>query len=279
MVIDLRDLAGGMGVRLLTAGWALIRTGEWRWPRLRRASWTIYRNDRAGAWVECGGRRTDLAPGQVYLIPARRPYRTHAEVAGILHFYLYLAVEGMPHDLVDGLPGVMRAPDLASGDWLAGLADRPGLTPSLADQARLLGLVLDTLIPHLPAREATVEPLRAAVEPALRLIDGAPRRAWRVPALAAACGCGEDAFLRRFRAAVGTTPVRYQRQVRANLAARLLVTTTLDLNAIARRCGLGERTNLSRVFKDVLGMSPLAYRTSTPPREESAAGWPPRAPV
>ena len=264
MVIDLRDLAGGLGVRLITLGWALIRTGEWRWPRLRRPFWTLYRNDRPGAWIETGGQRVRLEPGRVYLIPAWRSYRTHAEVAGIRHLYLYLAVDGLPRDLVQALPGVLVAPEAVAADWLAGLVDRPGLTPSPADQARLLGLVLATLVPHLPSQDSTATPQRAVVEPALRRIEGEPGRSWRIPALAAACGLGEDAFLRRFRAVVGTTPVRYLRLVRVNQAARLLLSSDLDLNAIARRCGLGERSNLSRVFKDVLGTSPAGYRASQP---------------
>ncbi|MCK6488342.1 MAG: AraC family transcriptional regulator [Planctomycetes bacterium] len=273
-VLAFKPLSDALGVRLLAAGWAEVWPGGWDFPCLCRDFWVLYRNDRDGAWVEHDGLRTPLAAGCAYLIPAWKGYRT-GTAARLRHFYGYFEVRGLGLELMThDLPGVMAVPATADDGCLARLAAAPGRLPGPADQARLVALAAATLAAHLPAEGAAAggDPQLA---PALRHMAAEFRAPQKVARLAALCALGDDAFTRRFRAALGATPAQYLRRLRVQEAARLLLDRDLGLAAVARACGLGNPAYLSRVFRAVTGMAPAAWRRSRW-RTEPAA--PPPAP-
>jgi transcriptional regulator GlxA family with amidase domain len=65
------------------------------------------------------------------------------------------------------------------------------------------------------------------------------------------------------------TPGRYVERVRVAEARRLLETTALTTDLVARRCGLGTAESLRRAFVRNLGVSPGAYRSRFATREPS----------
>lgn len=65
---------------------------------------------------------------------------------------------------------------------------------------------------------------------------------------------------RRFKAAIGKTPINYLQQIRVNTAKDLLKTTNLSLTEIADRVGYQDAAYLSDLFKRFLATSPSAYR-------------------
>ena len=67
-------------------------------------------------------------------------------------------------------------------------------------------------------------------------------------------------FMRRFRAATGTTPLRWLLQQRVAHARDLLETTDLPVDRIASSCGFGTAANLRVHFLRTVGTSPSAYR-------------------
>lgn len=69
-------------------------------------------------------------------------------------------------------------------------------------------------------------------------------------------------FARRFAASTGTTPYQWLARERVRRAQRLLETTMLPVETIARESGLGAPANLRKQFGRVLGTSPHAYRRS-----------------
>jgi AraC family transcriptional activator of pobA len=56
-------------------------------------------------------------------------------------------------------------------------------------------------------------------------------------------------------------PHRYHRQQLVNVAARMLDSTELKSAEIARTLGFSDEAYFSRVFKQIAGRSPRAYRT------------------
>jgi transcriptional regulator GlxA family with amidase domain len=70
----------------------------------------------------------------------------------------------------------------------------------------------------------------------------------------------ERTFARRFRAETGTTPHHWLTWQRVLLAQRLLETTELDVDGIARRCGFGGAATLRHHFTARIGTSPQRYR-------------------
>jgi transcriptional regulator GlxA family with amidase domain len=78
--------------------------------------------------------------------------------------------------------------------------------------------------------------------------------------LAARSAMSPRTFARRFVASSGTTPYQWVARERIRLAQRLLETTDLPVEAIARDCGLGSAANLRKQFGRALATSPQAYR-------------------
>lgn len=78
--------------------------------------------------------------------------------------------------------------------------------------------------------------------------------------LAARSAMSPRTFARRFAASTGTTPYQWIARERVRLAQRLLETTDLPIDVIARQCGLGSAANLRKQFGRALATSPHAYR-------------------
>ncbi|PMS23693.1 hypothetical protein C0Z18_00465 [Trinickia dabaoshanensis] len=72
----------------------------------------------------------------------------------------------------------------------------------------------------------------------------------------------ERNFLRRFRAEMGHTPHEYLSKVRLENARKLLVTTALPVDKIARHCGLFNGDHLRKHFVKQFGVSPVEYRSA-----------------
>ena len=68
-------------------------------------------------------------------------------------------------------------------------------------------------------------------------------------------------FARRFRASTGSTPLQWLLHQRVALAQRLLETTDLPVDAVARQAGFGSTPSLRQHFGRVVGTSPQAYRS------------------
>lgn len=75
----------------------------------------------------------------------------------------------------------------------------------------------------------------------------------------------ERTFARRFRAETGTTPHSWLTWQRVLLAQRLLETTALDVEEVARRCGFGGAATLRHHFVARVGTSPQRYRRTFRP--------------
>ena len=65
---------------------------------------------------------------------------------------------------------------------------------------------------------------------------------------------------RRFRARLGTTPLRYLRKVRVNAASAALRSTDKAIARIAHECGFSDQSSLTRQFRELMHISPAAYR-------------------
>lgn len=80
--------------------------------------------------------------------------------------------------------------------------------------------------------------------------------------LANIAGLSTGYFIRAFRGRFGLPPIRYQQQLRINLAKNLLVTTGLACGEIAQRVGIDDQYYFSRMFRRFVGQTPLEYRHS-----------------
>lgn len=79
-------------------------------------------------------------------------------------------------------------------------------------------------------------------------------------AVARRIGLSSAHFSRLFKAATGQTFTDYLRQVRVEKAARLLRQTDWTILAVGMECGLDDASYFTKVFKQVMGVTPLAFR-------------------
>lgn len=111
--------------------------------------------------------------------------------------------------------------------------------------------------------------LAAALSWALAHLD----RPLSVDGLAARAFMSRRTFTRRFRAALGTTPLQWLLAQRLVLAQRLLETTDLTVEAVAARAGFGSAVAFRAHFREAYDTSPRAYRqTFAGPQQLAVAG-------
>ena len=80
--------------------------------------------------------------------------------------------------------------------------------------------------------------------------------------LARASGYSERHISRHFSTSFGMTPLRYVQHVRVETARHMLEHTTLQLSAVAQRCGFAQLQHFSSAFRAATGQSPSTYRCS-----------------
>jgi AraC family transcriptional regulator len=78
--------------------------------------------------------------------------------------------------------------------------------------------------------------------------------------LAAESGYSRSHFLRMFEAATGLTPHRYLLQLRLERAQELMRKGSTSLIDIAALCGFSSHAHMSRIFRQLLGVTPSQYR-------------------
>jgi len=72
---------------------------------------------------------------------------------------------------------------------------------------------------------------------------------------------------RAFKVSVGVPPFRYVVRRRLELACRMMRTTREPLSQVAVACGLCDQAHFSRLFRNVIGMSPSAWRRAMSARD------------
>jgi len=90
-----------------------------------------------------------------------------------------------------------------------------------------------------------------------------PAEAITVAGLAAMARMSPSHFAAQFRERVGTSPLRFQTQVRMGRARELLDTTTKRIDVVAREVGYDDPFYFSRVFRSVHDVAPSVYRATS----------------
>lgn len=78
--------------------------------------------------------------------------------------------------------------------------------------------------------------------------------------LANLIGMSQSHFSRSFKKSVGISPYQYLMQQRVERAKQLLDKQSLTISTIAMDCGFANQTHLTKVFRQMTGITPKAYR-------------------
>ncbi len=80
--------------------------------------------------------------------------------------------------------------------------------------------------------------------------------------LANMSGYSKSRFSHIFSEVTGTTPIKYQNNIRLKNSCEMLTSTSLTIAEIAYSCGFSDPLYFSRIFKKAHGVSPSMYRES-----------------
>jgi AraC family transcriptional regulator len=78
--------------------------------------------------------------------------------------------------------------------------------------------------------------------------------------LATLTSMSESHFSRSFKQSVGISPYQYLMQQRVERAKQLLEKRSISISTIAVDCGFANQTHLTKVFRQMTGMTPKAYQ-------------------
>ncbi len=95
------------------------------------------------------------------------------------------------------------------------------------------------------------------------LIDESFWESWSVKDLAAKIFVSPDYLRQLFRKEYGESIIHYLIRKRMEHAAHMLRSSDLPVKTIAERCGFHDPYHFSRTFKQIIGMSPTAYRQTS----------------
>ena len=90
--------------------------------------------------------------------------------------------------------------------------------------------------------------------------------------IAASAGISESECLRCFRSVLNVTPIQYLKKYRIGRAAGLLTSTDARISDIAVRCGFQEMSYFAKVFKELYGKTPSAYRRELAGEQDCTEG-------
>ncbi|MEM9454042.1 MAG: AraC family transcriptional regulator [Myxococcota bacterium] len=177
--------------------------------------------------------------------------------------------------MLSALPPVMHARGRGSGgvgawldttiDMLAHELDRrsPGAEIMVARLTDVLVIhLLRACVEQAPERGGGwLSALRdERIGRAIATMHHDPGGKWTASSLASRAGMSRSSFFARFSELVGESPARYLARWRMWVAADLLAQQSLSLGELAERVGYSSEDAFSRVFKKVIGVSPVQYR-------------------
>ncbi len=171
---------------------------------------------------------------------------------------------------IDSRPWIIRDPDAAKKiiDFILKLVEQIQKEPELADEIdALCWALVARLCRDIPAAEpnpvkkdSVAQPEEAGLYAILREIDQNCCKEIDFAKLAQKHGMTYRTFLRRWVAFFGKTPTQMLRERRLMRAVAFLECTNYPVNYIARTVGYQDAGHFARLFQQVYGMMPLAYR-------------------
>ncbi|MEU4288570.1 helix-turn-helix domain-containing protein [Kribbella sp. NPDC026596] len=219
-------------------------------------------------WV-AGAESYVLRPGHLFAVP---PNVTHhlAGRSGNHHFYFAA---------IDLDPVVRRQPPLAT-PWPKTVVHREAgelayafaqLVREVTTRYEYAGTGLALAVDHLVlavARSMTPTAVpQLAMHPAVRtvkrLLDQEFHERWTLRQLADRVGLAPSYLAELFAGQLGQPPHRYLNERRIDRARQLLDTSDVTITALALSLGFSSSQHLARVFRQLAGTTPTAYRSSS----------------
>lgn len=270
---------------LLNVGYA-VHDADWNWADVSSPFARIYLVTEGKARVEIAGRRYELTPGRMYMIP---PSVSHSDICDghFEHYYIHvyedpqspvhiledckfplsISAEGSDRELFDRLSRLnphMRLPHSAPSSY----DDSRGLSASLRrnrnrtlhEQLESRGIVCQLIARFLAEAKPKEENGDRRIERAIQHIRQNINKPIDLEELVRLSCMSKDHFIRTFRAEIGVTPMRYIIERKMELARLLLATDEMPVKSVAYATGYYDHSYFNRLFKKETGITPMQYR-------------------
>ena len=97
---------------------------------------------------------------------------------------------------------------------------------------------------------------------AIEYIDNNLSQSIKLEDLATHVGISKFHFSRLFKKSLGLSPHQYVMQQRIELAKQLLLTSNMSISDVALECGFNSHAHMGKYFRQIVGITPKAYRQS-----------------
>lgn len=244
---------GGSVWQLHEAGHMLL-SDQWRHHGVCSPFWRLFYDFGPGAWVDFAGRRHELHPDCVVIMPGGVTFDCGSR-AGTDHLWLHFSPQmALPVQPPAVINLAVDATFRAVAHALRAAIDRAVAVPAGHLGSALLHVTM--------------------AGPAAGLFDLPERRLRRVFAwlehnvggritnagLAAQCGMSVEPFIRWFKSRTGRTPAVFVAEWRVREACRRLAYGDDSIERIAEDLGFSNRHHFSRVFRNYAGCGPATFR-------------------
>jgi AraC-like DNA-binding protein len=224
---------------------------------------------RGAGWCELGGRRHVVRPGDLMVVPPYAPHAYGSSLPRPWTIYWFHAVGEQVEPLLGELGVGLAEPVVPLGHDPRLVAMFQELQSVLEDDyafaqllyasellGHLIGVMLRLRRTHDSQAPDANQRVLATIQHMKQHLD-APLE---VAQLASLARLSVSHYVALFRRLTRSSPKAHFSRLRLYRAARLLLTTSDSVSAIARQTGYQDPLYFSRVFRRVHGVSPSEYR-------------------
>lgn len=145
---------------------------------------------------------------------------------------------------------------LKSFPQLKNTYDKNNLQSQLITTSKIYELLSDLIEGIIPKNN------KKLIDPAIEYIEQYYRSDFKMNFLADLCNISENVFRKKFKSALGITPLQYKNQLIMREACNLLKSGEFNVSETAYLLGFDTPYSFSKFFKKMLGISPKEYRNS-----------------
>ncbi len=230
----------------------------------------LYCTDGKG-WLQFKKSKVMLKAGQVYLIPAGRSHAYGADTENPWTIYWFHLLGSQCNESVKAIMGAGKT---AKGVQVGLSEKRDAIFKQIAaaflkgySAANLLfaNLLLQYYLASFVVPEQFLQqPLPAkapnASDKAILFMQQNLSRQITLANIAEAAHLSVSFFSRKFKHDTGYAPIEYFNYLRIQQACQLLHFSELRINEVASKIGIDDPFYFSRLFREQMGISPVAYR-------------------
>ena len=246
--------------RFRIVGCGQVRLGSfWNNLHLPAHFWRLYCQDAPGAGIIANGKRFDLLPGYIYLLP---PHNDLVSFCTGNPKQLYFHFETT---LYSGSPSHLCNPIEITPEVEYLLEELRQLVPATELKSSNRQILLATALATLALSKLPEEAL-TRMQPDMRIaricdvLRSHISEDLDLEYLASRVKMSKRSFLRRFTAFTGSTPHQYLMNLRYMQAAQMLEAGENNIDEICEIIGVHDRFHFSRMFRKMFGVPPARYR-------------------